>query len=263
MDDLYKIAELKQYEYFTPRWRDFFQNPLWYVLVVTCLVGLTGYLRFWWGVTGVVALLWGLWLMWHMFGNKGQSPVVDETQLQGWLNQARDYQVKIKQALDYAKSSRHLFYDPSLPPQLDTWIEVIEALTQRLALLQRDELVIQEITAVPRLIDTLETQLAQTSDATIRAQLEQALTHRRRQQAGLQQLQTAMQQAEIRIENTLSLLSTIYIQLLMGQSVTHTAVSHHFLADVEEEVNRLQDRLEALCEVKSCVTRNPACSGYN
>lgn len=263
MDDLYKIAEWKRYDYFTTRWRDFFQNPLWYVLVVTCLVGLTGYLRFWWGVTGVVALLWGLWLMWHMFGSKGQSPVVDETQLQSWLNQARDYQVKIKQALDYAKSSRHLLYDPALPPQLDTWIEVIEALTQRLALLRRDELVIQEITAVPRLIDTLETQLAQTSDATIRAQLEQALTHRRRQQAGLQQLQTAMQQAEIRIENTLSLLSTIYIQLLMGQSVTHTAASHHFLADVEEEVNRLQDRLEALCEVKSCVTRNLACSGYN
>jgi hypothetical protein len=119
-----------------------------------------------------------------------------------------------------------------------------------LALLRRDTLIFQEVATVPQIIAALETQLRQTSEATTQVQLEQALTYRRKQLAGLKHLQTTMTQAEMQIESTLSLLSTVYTQILTGQSVIRVAASHRFLADIDEEVNRLQDRLEALCEVK-------------
>lgn len=250
MNNLFKIDESSCFEYFGSCWGDVFQNPLWYVMVVICLAGSTVYLRFWWWVTGAVALLWGLWLVWHFFSSKDQNPVADEAQLQGWLTQAHNYRTKINQALKHAANKNNPLGEPSLMTQIDGWIDVIQALVQRLALLRRDDLIYHELSTVPQIIESLELQLAQTSDATLRAQLEQALAHRRTQLAGLQHLKTTVQQAEIQIENTLSLLSTVYAQILTGQSVTHVANSSRFLADVGEEVNRLQDQLEALCEVK-------------
>ena len=251
MNDFYKSVELRRPEGFDFHWQAFLQNPLWYVVVVTCLAGVTVYLRFWWQLTVAVALLWGMWLVWHTFSNKDEPLVTDdEVQLQNWLNQALDDRAKIKQALNHANNNLHPLYEPALLPQLDSWVEVIAALVQRLALLRRDELINREIAIVPQLIKALELQLMETPDETIRAQLEQALTHRRRQLAGLKQLQTAIKQAEIQIENTLSLLSTLYTQILTGQSITQVTASHRFLTDVEEEVNRLEDRLEALCQVK-------------
>jgi hypothetical protein len=258
MNDLSRTVMSSWREHFDARQCELLQNPLWYVTVVTCLAGFTIYLRLWWWLTAAVALIWGLWLVWQIFSSKSQNPVDDEAQLQGWLMQALDYRTKIKQALKRAEYHNNLLCEPSLIPQLDAWIDVIQALTQRLALLRHDDLVIQEIATVPTIIEALESQLLQTSDATIRAELEQALTHRRKQMAGLEHLQSTVKQAEIQIESTLSLLSTVYAQILTGQSVVRVATSHRFLTGIDEEVNRLQDRLEALCEVKGVGVQQPS-----
>jgi hypothetical protein len=59
-----------------------------------------------------------------------------------------------------------------------------------------------------------------------------------------------MKRAEIQIESTLSSLGTIYSQLLTGQSTDHVADYSRLSSEVDEEVRLLQDRLEALEEVK-------------
>jgi hypothetical protein len=250
MNNFYNRVNLRQLEIINLPWRELLQSPVWYVIVVTCLAGFTVYLRVWWWLTEGVALLWGVGLVWQIFSSKSQNPVADEVQLQAWLTQALDYQTKIKQALKHAENSNSLLCEPALLSQIDAWIDLIRVLSQRLALLRRDTLIFQEVATVPEIIAALEAQLRQTSEATTQVQLGQALTYRRKQLAGLKHLQTTMTQAEIQIESTLSLLSTVYTQILTGQSVIRVAASHRFLADIDEEVNRLQDRLEALCEVK-------------
>lgn len=252
MNNRYKTVAVRRSARFDAAgYVEFLQNPLWYVTVVTCLAGFTIYLKFWWWLTAGVALSWGLWLVWQNFGNRGHQHLFDDedAQLQSWLVQAITYQTKIKQALKHTES-HNLLYGSSLTSQLDAWIEVIQALAERLTRLRHDDLIFREVAAVPRIIEALELQLAQTPEANISAQLEQILVQRRKQLAELNHFQNTIKQTEIQIENTLSLLSTVYTQILTGQSVTHLAASHRFLAEVDDEVNRLQDRLDALCEVK-------------
>ena len=230
------------------RWRGFLYSPLWYVIAVSGLAGLTVYFHLWWGLTGGVALVWGLWLVWQSF-KQGEARSDDEEQLQTWLNRARYYQAQINQALKLS-SSKSALYEQSLAEQVNTWVEVIEDLAQRLAVLRQDDLIRRELAAAPQAIASLETQLAGATDEVLRAHLEQALTHRRTQLAWLKGLQDTMSQTEIQIENTLALLSTIYSQILTGQSVKQVVAGGRMLTGLDEEVHRLQDRLEALREVK-------------
>lgn len=66
-------------------------------------------------------------------------------------------------------------------------------------------------------------------------------------------LPSTIKKAEIQMESTLSLLGTLYSQLLIGQSTNHVADYSRLSNDVDEEVCRLQDQLEALWEVKFAV----------
>jgi hypothetical protein len=231
------------------RWLGFLSNPLWYVAVIAGLAGLTYYLNVWWWLTGAAALVWGGWLVWRAFG-ASSSHVGDEEQLQAWLDQALLYKTQINQALKLASNRNTALYGPSLAAQVDVWTAVIQDLVERLAILRHDDLIRRELATVPQAIEALETQLACAADGALRAQLEQALANRRNQLASLRQLQSTMQQAEIQIENTFSLLSAVYSQILTGQSISQGADCGRFLTDLDEEVRRLQDRLEALREVK-------------
>ena len=50
-----------------------------------------------------------------------------------------------------------------------------------------------------------------------------------------------MERAEMQIESTVSMLGTIYSQILTGQSTSHVADYGHLSADVDEEVRVLQE----------------------
>jgi hypothetical protein len=250
MSSLRRVIRSKTKGDFDLRWLGFLSNPLWYVVAIAGLAGLTYYLAAWWWLTGAAALVWGGWLVWRAFG-ASSSHAGDEEQLQAWLDQACLYKTQINQALKLASADRNVsLYGPSLAAQVDVWTAVIQDLVERLAILRHDDLIRRELATVPQAIAALETQLAGVGDGALRAQLEQALANRRNQLASLRQLQSTLQQAEIQIDNTFSLLSAIYSQILTGQSISHGADCGRFLTDLDEEVRRLQDRLEALREVK-------------
>ena len=54
----------------------------------------------------------------------------------------------------------------------------------------------------------------------------------------------------MQIESTVSMLGTIYSQVLTGQSTSEVADYSQLSTEVDEEVRLLQDYLEALREVK-------------
>jgi len=249
MSSLRRVIRSKTRGDFDLHWLGFLSNPLWYVVAIAGLAGLTYFLNVWWWLTGVAALVWGGWLVWHVFSEKS-SHADGEEQLQAWLDQALRYKTQINQALKLTSVRNISLYGPALVAQVDVWTAVIQDLVERLAILRHDDLIRRELATVPQAIEALETQLACVADGDLRAQLEQALANRRNQLASLRQLQSTMQQAEIQIENTFSLLSSIYSQILTGQSISHGADCGRFLTDLDEEVHRLQDHLEALREVK-------------
>ncbi len=227
----------------------FLQNPIWYVMTVTALAGLTFYLRFLYWLVGVVALIWGIWLVWQLF-SEDEMQAGHEEQLKLYLDQTLVYKTQIDQVLKATSNQSNQAHRQQLATRINIWTEAIQNLGQRIASLRQDHLIRQDMATVPKAIEALEAQLASETDAAIRTQLERTLINRKNQLASLELLHSTIKRAEIQIENTLSQLGTIYSQILTSQSTNHVADYGRLAADVNEEVCRLQDQLEALWEVK-------------
>ncbi len=239
------------------RRRELLNSPVWYVATVIVLAVLALNIRFLWWLAGVVALIWGAWLVWQLF-SQDKSETVSVHQLRVYRDQALSYQVQIDQLLKATSNSSNRAHRLHLATQISIWTEAIQNLVQHVASLHQDNLIRQDMAAVPKAIEELEAELACEADPTIRAQLERTLINRKNQLATLQLLQSTIKKAEIQIDSTLSLLGTIYSQLMISQSTDHVADYSRLSVDVDEEVRRLQDQLEALWEVKGGFPAGPA-----
>jgi hypothetical protein len=121
---------------------------------------------------------------------------------------------------------------------------------QGLANVHQNDLVNRDVVNLPKVIAELEQQLTTQTNPALRPHLEHILTQRKGQLLALEQLQITSQQAEIQVETTVALLGTIYSQLLIQQSTSHVADYQRLADNVNDEVQRLKDYLEALQEVK-------------
>ncbi len=241
-------------ENLSPRWQNFLKNLGWYLATVVVLIILFTFLRHFF----VLIALWGVGLVWGgvlayrfsqlMLG--GEETLVDEQQLRAYMEQALDYKAKIDQAIEAGTSKAARIHQEELARQIDTWTEAITNLVQRLSNLRQDEVIHRDLKQVPKAITDLEARLAKETDPTLQAQLSRTLANRQKQLASLEQLQNTMTRAEIQIESTLSMLGTIYSQILTGQSTNDVADYSRLSTDVDEEVRLLEDQLEALREVK-------------
>jgi hypothetical protein len=234
---------------FDPRWRRLLQNLGWYVLAVAVAVVLVRFERLPIWLPWVVVLAGGLWLVWSQL-RSNLTEANDTARARAYLEQALAYKKQIDQAVKTASRQSQAVHLQQLAAQIDTWTEAIQDLVQRITNLQQDKLIRRDMKTVPEAIADLEARLKREPDAAIRAQLQRTLVNRRKQLASLEQLQNTIRRAEIQIESTLSLLGTIYSQILTGQSTSHVADYSRFSSEVDEEVRLLQDQLEALREVK-------------
>lgn len=235
-------------------WQKWLKNVGWFLATLVVLALLMRFLR----SPIVLAAIWAVGLVWGtvlayqisqlLFGPR--EIAVSESKLQDYLAQTHAYQRKIDQAIaDTASPARRVTLD-SLAQRIAQWTEAIEKLVQRLNHLRQDEVIRHDLRTVPKAITDLQKRLAKESDPDLRQQLERTLANRRKQQAALDELQSVMRRAEAEIESTLSMLGTIYSQVLTGQSTNDVADYSHLSTDVDEEVRRLEDQLEALREVK-------------
>ena len=170
--------------------------------------------------------------------------------IQAHLNKARAYKEQIEAYIQATTDphSRERLQD--LSNQIKEWAETIEVMARQVNNFQQNPVILQDLAGVPQSIENLEAQLAGETNEAIRAELERTLTSRKHQLAALKRLQNMMKQAEIKMESTLASLGTIYSQLLASQSTNQAADYNHLSADVNEEVHKLQDYLDAMEEVK-------------
>ena len=96
----------------------------------------------------------------------------------------------------------------------------------------------------------LETELADAPSPQIRQALERTLANRRQQLVTLEDLHNTTRWAEVKVENTVSILGALYSQALMSQSTGQVADFRRLLADIEEEARALDDYVTTLAEVK-------------
>jgi hypothetical protein len=237
-----------------PHWRIFLRNLGWYLATLLVLVQLMGTFRssFVLFALWLVGLGWGAVLAFQfsrLLFTRSQT-IIGEGKLHTYPEQAQTYQTKINRAIKSAESSAYAGHLAQLSRQINDWVEAVIILTQRLSNLQQDDIIRRDLQQVPAAIADLQRRMEQETDPGLKTQLTYTLENRQKQMDTLEQLQYTMKRAEIQIENTLSMLGTIYSQLLTGQSANHVADYSHLSADVDEEVRRLQDYLDALHEVK-------------
>ncbi len=234
-----------------PSWRKLARNLGWYLLLIALSMVLVFFFRqrelLW--LPWLVMLAGGVWLIWQQWqtGRVGQNELV---RLEGYHNQALAYKAQIDQALKTTASPGGQSHTTQLISQIEAWTTAIDNLVERVSRLRQDEIIQRDLKTVPQAIIELEARLQRETDPAMRVQLERTLANRRKQLTALNELQNSLQRAEIQIESTLSLLGTIYSQILTGQSTSHVADYNRLSADVDEEVRLLQDQLEALHEVK-------------
>jgi TolA-binding protein len=170
--------------------------------------------------------------------------------IQAHLDKAHLYKEQIESYIQATSDPHSQSRLQDLSDQISQWTEAIEAMARRIDSFQQNPVINQDLKSVPQAIKKLETQLDRETDPTICAELERTLANRKNQLATLQRLENTMKQAEIKMESTLASLGTIYSQLLTSQSTDHVADYSRLSTEVNEEVQILQDHLEALGEVK-------------
>ncbi|MBV7339210.1 hypothetical protein KFU94_65550 [Chloroflexi bacterium TSY] len=170
--------------------------------------------------------------------------------LRSYLTQAQAYHQGIVTLVNQASSEFNRARLTELTRYIDHWQSSLVALIQRVDQFQQNALLQHDLKAVPKAIARLETQLAEASSAQIQRELKRTLTNREQQLSALENLHHTMQWAEIKIENTVSILGTIYSQALMSQSKGQVANYQRLLLDVEEEARALDDYVATLTEIK-------------
>ncbi len=164
------------------------------------------------------------------------------------LAQARRYKQQIEALIKANPNKSTRLADVST--QVNEWVKIVEAMAARITDFRRNTLIQNDLTAVPKAISKLQGQVAEETDERVKSRLQQTLATRQNQLATLEKLQSTMRQAEIQLESTVASLGTIYSQVLTAQSTNQVADYSHLAANVSEQVQQLQDQIEALEEVK-------------
>jgi len=170
------------------------------------------------------------------------------------------YREKVRQALEYRQGIEgiitgtapgvlrdHLFDSTA---GIADWIGHIYNIAQRLDAYARDELLHRDLKQMPNSLAQLKKALAGEQDAAVRQQIEATLQAKNAQYANLQALENRMQQAEFRLEETLTSLGTVYsqFQLIRAQKLGG-AGARGLSESIREQVRGLQDIITSMDEV--------------
>ncbi|MBC7236162.1 MAG: hypothetical protein H5T69_09985 [Chloroflexi bacterium] len=170
------------------------------------------------------------------------------------------YREKVERALQYRDRLQRLV--ATAPPGVlqdhlrDTlagladWIENIYVVAKRLDAYARDELLRRDRDQVPAGIASLRKALAQETEPSLRQQIQATLEAKEVQLANLNALANSMEEAELRLEATLTALGTVYsqIQLLSVRRLGGSA-AQRLSTDIREQVQRLADILAVMDQV--------------
>lgn len=134
--------------------------------------------------------------------------------------------------------------------QLADWVAHIYQLAMRLDAYRHDPLLPQERETVPEELQSLRARVQYEKNSEVRQQLGELIERKRQQWESLQALDARMKQAELRLEESLTSLATVYsqVQLISAQDVD-SGRSERLRQDINEQVSRLDDLVDSLNEV--------------
>jgi len=134
--------------------------------------------------------------------------------------------------------------------QIRTWIRNVYQLAKQIDTYKRDDLLHQELVDLPKEIHTLEQQQKKGIDSKVIDDFNQLLDSKRKHLETLSTLDSKMKQAEFQLDHSLSALATVdsQIRLIAAQDLDNKK-SENLRADIQEQVNRLNDLIASIEDV--------------
>lgn len=181
---------------------------------------------------------------------------LNDAWLQKQVQEAFDYRSRITTAIRERRDSVLKDHLSDTASQLDEWLEEVYALAQRLDRYKRErELHVNNRQRAQERIKQLEEQLDDESSSAVKREIEYNLDSLRRQLEAINQLESAMERARLRLENTITSMGTIYTQtMLVGAKDIDSGRAKRLRQEISEEVTELGDVLIAMDEVYATET---------
>jgi len=134
--------------------------------------------------------------------------------------------------------------------RLVDWISNMYQLALRLDAYRFDDLLAKGRAIVPDEIEELSARRQRESNPTVQREIDEVLASKRKQWQTLQDLSTRMKQAELQMEQSLTALATVYnqVQLIDAQD-QESGRSERLSADIQEQIDRLNDLVDSINEV--------------
>lgn len=172
----------------------------------------------------------------------------------------REYREQLERALEYRERIEANI--ATTPPGLlrdqlyeDTrgianWVEHLYAVLRRLDAYEHNEILHQDRQEIPSQIEGLQGALAREEDANVREQIKKTLSTKRGHLQALHALANTMEEAQFRVEETISSLGTLYSQLqrIRAQKMSRARIEH-LTTDIDEQIQRLEDILESMNKI--------------
>lgn len=133
---------------------------------------------------------------------------------------------------------------------VNDWIAHMYDLALHIDAFESNELVERDRKIVPQQLEKARQRLVRESDASVRRDLEEQIRGLEVQLNNLDATANSVKRADIQLDSTLSSLGTVYAQMsLLGTKEVDSARAQRLRAEIKEEVDGLQDTLDALDEV--------------
>lgn len=174
----------------------------------------------------------------------------------------RDLRAQVETALDYRRRIeekvlgtregvlREHLVDSAR--RIDEWVASIYHLASRLDAYRADSWIAQQMASLPAEMASIRRKMREEDDANVRAQMARAASQKETQLQNLTKLQNLMEQAQYRLEETLTALGTTYSQLLLiGARDIDSGRAQRLDQDIDEQIAALQDIVAALDEARA------------
>jgi hypothetical protein len=175
---------------------------------------------------------------------------IHDEKLRQEVNRGMEYQRRIEQAVQQQRAGLMRDRLEDTAGQLSDWLNNVFKLALRLDAYKQDTLLRRERQSVPEEITQLEARVKAERNMETRQQIQQVLDGKRKQLEALQALDTRMRQAQLQMDQSLTALATIYsqVRLIDAQDVA-SGRAERLSADIQEQVNRLNDLVASINEV--------------
>ena len=166
------------------------------------------------------------------------------------LRDAFEYRRNMLKLADHSKGAMRNRLR-TLVSDVSDWITYMYNLAERIDLSESNDLVLRDRQQVPRKIESVKARIKKEPDEHARRSLQVQLTHLQQQQMSLEATFSSIKRAEIQLESTLSALGTVYAQMsLLGTKETDSAKGQRLSIEVKDEIDKLQDTIDAMDEVQ-------------